>query len=396
MFGLWVPQNSVALATELLMLGVCLVLALTVFIVWPLIDGHIDAARGSTAWNGSCGVVPTRPAPPETGTPARQDIPIQHDPVPAGKPDSSAPMAAAIPHHSRSLVRSSPEKDPQYLVVLKGICKAFMGPDGPVQVLANVDLTIRRGAVTGVVGPSGRGKSTLLSILGGIEIPTAGTIWFDGAPLATSERALRTFRREHVAFVFQGGRLMRDVGALDQVAMVFRLHGAARREARERAELLLSSVGIEPGEFRRRPHQLSGGQQQRIALARAFAAPGELIMADEPTASLDEQRAVEVMTLLKRMANEHGKTVVIVSHDVKLLARTAKRLFFCEGGSVTRCRIKAGPSAASLEPAADVRTIESPLAHDDIGDSLGAAPPGPVATRHRPPAPHRIQRVHHG
>ncbi len=205
--------------------------------------------------------------------------------------------------------------------------------EGEVQVRAvrDVDLEVRRGEVVLIMGPSGSGKTTLLSMLGAMLRPSAGRVEVDGVDLAAlPERRLPEFRARRFGFVFQDFNLLTALTARENVEFALNLAGVSGRRARDRATGLLSEFGLgERLDFR--PSKLSGGEKQRVAIARAIANEPAVILADEPTANLDSKIGHEIARLLRRAADEEGRSVVIVSHDTRL-EDIADRVLWLEDG----------------------------------------------------------------
>lgn len=182
-------------------------------------------------------------------------------------------------------------------------------------------------------GPSGSGKTTLLSILGCVLRATEGTVKIlDTDVTAARERDLPALRLAYVGFIFQGHNLIASLSAGDNVALLLELRGVRRHEARAQAAKLLADVGLE-GLYDRVPRELSGGQRQRVAIARALAGDPPLLLADEPTASLDAQSGMNVTKLLKQLATERGHTVVVVTHDNRI-DHLADRIVRIEDGRI--------------------------------------------------------------
>lgn len=220
-------------------------------------------------------------------------------------------------------------------ISLSGIVKSHRSGDRTLEVLRGVDLEVESGTSAAIVGPSGSGKTTLLGIMAGLDRPDSGQVMLGDARLedrTEDERA--EFRARHVGFVFQTFHLLPSLTALENVQVPLELSRAGRRlrarEVRERAAAILERVGL--GErVHHYPAQLSGGEQQRVALARAFVAEPSILFADEPTGNLDRatgDRIVELMELLQR---ERGTTMVVVTHDSELAARTGRTFRMAEG-----------------------------------------------------------------
>ena len=193
-------------------------------------------------------------------------------------------------------------------VRLESLYKTY---DGTITALAGVTATFAAGTFTAVMGPSGSGKSTLLHCAAGLDRPTSGRVFIDGAELtATKDTAMTKFRRGRVGVVFQDFNLLSSLTVEQNVVLPLRLAG--RRADRERCRAVLGRLG--PGErLHDRPEQLSGGQRQRVAVARALVTEPAVIFADEPTGALDLRSAREVLTLLRAVVHQHGRTVVMVT-----------------------------------------------------------------------------------
>lgn len=216
-----------------------------------------------------------------------------------------------------------------------GICKAFVTGKIRQQVIKDSSLDIVSGELTLIVGPSGSGKSTMLSMMSGLLRPDAGHVYALDADLWTlGETALDRFRLEHCGFVFQGFNLFTSLSALDNVILPLQYLGVLGAEARERAQQALDEVGLHERSHLR-PAELSGGEKQRVAIARALVKRPQFIFADEPTSALDKSNGQIVIDLLKRIANEHGATVLGVTHDPRLLSH-ADRVIHLEDGIVVR------------------------------------------------------------
>lgn len=218
------------------------------------------------------------------------------------------------------------------LLEARGIRKVFAGGDGrPLEVLAGVDLDVRRGELIAVVGASGAGKSTLLHLLGALDRPTAGDVWLEGSRYADlGPQGLAEMRNRKLGFVFQFHHLLREFTALENVMMPLLIGGVGEREARSRAEERLSAVGL-AGRMTHRPAELSGGEQQRCAVARALVHDPSLVLADEPSGNLDHASSEHLHEMLFRLAREFETAIVIVTHNRQLAAR-ADRILWLEDG----------------------------------------------------------------
>ncbi|MEU9073792.1 ABC transporter ATP-binding protein [Kitasatospora sp. NPDC048538] len=217
-------------------------------------------------------------------------------------------------------------------VRLIGVHKAYRRGDSSVRALDGVDVAFAAGTFTAIMGPSGSGKSTLLQCAAGLDRVDAGRVLLDGAPLhRLSERALTELRRAHMGFAFQSFNLVPALTARQNVELPLRLAGRAIDPAA--IERGLAEVGLaERGEHR--PAELSGGQQQRVAIARALAARPKVIFADEPTGALDSRTAREVLALLRGVVEQHGQTVIMVTHD-PVAASYSQRVVLLADGRVT-------------------------------------------------------------
>jgi len=206
---------------------------------------------------------------------------------------------------------------------------------GPTAVTAldDVTLQIKPGECVAVMGPSGCGKSTLLHLLGGLDRPTQGSVHIDGHDLSRlSDTQLAQLRRRKIGFVFQFFNLIPVLNAVENAALPVTLDGLRPASARAKASEWLARVGLSDRQTHR-PDELSGGQQQRVAIARALVADPALVLADEPTGNLDTRASDEIAALLRQVANEWGRAVVIVTHDPRIAAY-ADRIIFLKDGRI--------------------------------------------------------------
>ncbi len=217
------------------------------------------------------------------------------------------------------------------IIRARSLRKSYRRGATTTEVLSGVDLDIERGQCVYFVGPSGSGKSTLLSILGCILTPDEGTLSIGNWSVERLDNRTRTrLRRDVIGFVFQRFQLIRGLTVLENVLVPLQLQQRAVAESRERARAMIDSVGL--SDFAHaRPHTLSAGQCQRVALARALAGDPQIILADEPTASLDAAAGDEIMQLLHGLIAEHNKTAVVVTHDPRIFAY-ADRICQLENG----------------------------------------------------------------
>lgn len=206
--------------------------------------------------------------------------------------------------------------------------RTFATPAGPLAILNGVDLEVAAGEVAAVLGPSGSGKTTLLHLLAGLDRPTRGEVWWqDLAVHGRRPHELAEVRAERVGLVFQNPHLLAELTALDNVTLPGRLRG---RPSAERGRELLAAVGL-ADRLQARPATLSGGERQRVAVARALYADPMLVLADEPTGSLDRAAARGVFELLVKLARERGRAVVMVTHDEGLVADVDARHHLVDG-----------------------------------------------------------------
>jgi putative ABC transport system ATP-binding protein len=211
------------------------------------------------------------------------------------------------------------------------LTKTFGEGTVQVQAVRGVDLDVRRGEVVLIMGASGSGKTTLLSMLGAMLRPTSGRVEVDGVDLATlAERKLPEFRTRRFGFVFQDFNLLSALTAEENVEFALNLSGVTGHHARDRARHLLDGLGL-ANRRQFRPEKLSGGEKQRVAIARSLANEPAVILADEPTANLDSKIGHEIARLLRSIATEQGRSVVIVSHDARL-KEIADRVLWLEDG----------------------------------------------------------------
>lgn len=200
-----------------------------------------------------------------------------------------------------------------------------------LQVLKGIDLTVEQGEIVSVVGPSGAGKTTLLQILGTLDRPDSGSLLFDGEnPLAMKADALARFRNRTIGFVFQFHQLLPEFSLIENVALPALIGGLSRKEAFSRARELAGYMGLLP-RADHRPAQLSGGERQRAAVARALVCRPKVILADEPSGSLDSRNRAELHKLFFDLRRDMGQTFVIVTHDENLAADTDRRIMMADG-----------------------------------------------------------------
>jgi putative ABC transport system ATP-binding protein len=231
----------------------------------------------------------------------------------------------------------------QPAIEVRQLTKTYAEGNTGTLALRGVDLDVHAGELLMLMGPSGSGKTTLLSIMGCILTASSGSVRIAGKEITRmTEKHLPGIRLEHIGFVFQGFNLFPTLSAGENVELMFDLKGVAAKSAKKRAAELLDQVGL-GGQYRSFPSDLSGGQKQRIAIARALAGDPEIILADEPTAALDSHTGKNVMEMMSELAHKHGRAVVIVTHDSRVLS-FADRIVTIEDGAI------AGPEALRREP----------------------------------------------
>jgi putative ABC transport system ATP-binding protein len=222
-------------------------------------------------------------------------------------------------------------QSPSAVVHLREVTKVYGHGDTAVRAVDQVNLQACPGELVLILGPSGAGKTTLLSLIGGLLRPTSGSIQIAGTELtALSPAALSQFRLRQLGFVFQFFQLLMALTARENVELVLRLGGCAGPHARQRAEELLVRFGL-GSRLQHLPRMLSGGEQQRVALARALALQPPVVIADEPTGSLDSHSGEQVIRLLRKLVDEEHRTVIVASHDLRI-QQVASRVFRCKDG----------------------------------------------------------------
>ena len=219
----------------------------------------------------------------------------------------------------------------QPLVNLRGVTKLYKRGSETVEVLKRLDLEVPRGDFLALMGPSGSGKTTLMNILGGLDRPTSGEVIIAGQPIhQLSDSALSAWRARHVGFVFQLYHLLPVLSAEQNVALPLMLTKLSGSERKKRAMAALTLVGLED-RAKHKPRELSGGQEQRVGIARAIVTDPTLLLCDEPTGDLDRKAGDEILELLQLLNKEHGKTIIMVTHDPHAAAKAQRTLFMNKG-----------------------------------------------------------------
>jgi putative ABC transport system ATP-binding protein len=221
----------------------------------------------------------------------------------------------------------------EYAIEVRGVYRTFEAELAPVRALRGADLRVERGEFVAVMGPSGCGKSTLLNVIAGLDVPDEGEVEVAGEPLAGRDaNELAAMRRRHIGIVFQFFNLLEGMTVQENVTMPALIAGTKRKIAESRARDLLDLLGL-PDKARAYPTSLSGGQRQRLAIARALANRPTVLLADEPTGALDSAGGEEILELFRRLHDESGQTVLLITHD-QPVADAASRLVRMKDGRV--------------------------------------------------------------
>ena len=220
------------------------------------------------------------------------------------------------------------------IISIQHISKSVQDVSGTLSILRDIDFSVKAGETVAILGASGSGKSTLLSIMAGLDTPTSGRVELAGQSLfdmTEDERA--AWRGQHLGFVFQNFQLMGHLTALENVMLPLELAGS--KDAKQQAKTILSQVGLAE-RLNHFPKVLSGGEQQRVALARAFVVEPQLLLADEPTGSLDAQTGESIMDLMLSLNQARGTTLILVTHDQKLALRCSRTLTLQAGQLISQ------------------------------------------------------------
>ena len=250
--------------------------------------------------------------------------------------------AGKTPHH-HDVANAHPNPG-EAVFRAQGLTKVYRMGEVEVQALRGIDLDLYAGELVVLLGPSGSGKSTLLNILGGLDVPTSGTVWYrDHELTAAEESELTRYRREHVGFVFQFYNLIPSLTAVENVALVTDISEDPMDPAKA---LELVELGDRQDHF---PAQLSGGEQQRVAIARAIAKQPEVLLCDEPTGALDISTGILVLEAIARVNRELGTTVAVITHNVAIAAMADRVLRMADGRIASAQRNERRISARELE-----------------------------------------------
>ena len=219
------------------------------------------------------------------------------------------------------------------LISLNGISKVFKVGDENFTALSNINLEIQSGAFMSFVGPSGSGKTTLLNLIGGLDIPTNGDLFFRNIKLSSMNRnQMAQYRRENIGFIFQTYNLLPVYSVYENVLFPLLLNGSKEKDVRDRVMKIVNKVGLSD-QIKKRPSQLSGGQCQRVAIARALVKDPLLILADEPTANLDSKNSLQILELMSDLNKQYKAAVIFSTHDEKV-TRYVRREVGLEDGKI--------------------------------------------------------------
>ena len=230
----------------------------------------------------------------------------------------------------------------EVILKLEGIRKELeLSKDIRQTIIPNLSVEIMAGDFVAITGPSGSGKSTLLYIMGGLDKPTAGTVWLYGEAINDkSEPEMNKIRNEKIGFIYQFHFLLPEFNAVDNVSMPMMINGKrTRKEIKDRAKMLLDLVEMQ-NKYTNKPSQLSGGQQQRVAIARALANDPKVLLGDEPTGNLDSRSANNVYNLFDRLNRELHQTVIVVTHDEEFANRAGRRINLVDGKIESDVRLR--------------------------------------------------------
>ncbi len=220
-----------------------------------------------------------------------------------------------------------------HIVKLVNVYKDYFLGDVRVPALRGIDLTIEQGEFIAITGPSGSGKSTLMHIIGCLDRPTRGKVYFKNKNVAQlDDNALSKIRRQEIGFVFQQFNLISTLNLLENVALPLLFDGVPRKKRIRRAAELLKMVGLEKRMFHK-PNEISGGEMQRTAIARALANNPSLLLADEPTGNLDSKTGKQIMDIFKKINEDYGKTIIVVTHE-KAVSDYAQRKIYLKDGKI--------------------------------------------------------------
>lgn len=227
-----------------------------------------------------------------------------------------------------------------HIVRMQDIVKTYRQGKVDVHAVNRVSLAIENGDFAALCGPSGSGKTSILNLIGGLDVPTSGSVWVDGIDLSTlNNTELSEMRKNRIGFVFQAYNLIPVMTAYENAEFVMNLQGLSEAECRDRVMVTLKAVGLE-GLEHRRPDEMSGGQQQRVAIARAIVTEPAIVLADEPTANVDSHTAESLLDLMEQLNREQGITFLFSTHDQHVMDR-AKRIINVHDGKIESDEVRA-------------------------------------------------------
>ncbi len=219
----------------------------------------------------------------------------------------------------------------EYIIVTEKVKKNYEDDDIIIRAVRGIDLKIKSGEFTALVGPSGSGKTTFLNIISGLDNPSDGKVWLNNKLLSEmSGKELSDFRRDHIGFIFQAYNLIPVLTVEENIEYIMLLQGVSKNERHQKVREILEDIGME-GSERRFPPKLSGGQQQRVAIARAMVSQPELILADEPTANLDQTTGGELLDMMRELNRKTGMTFLFSTHDRMVMERADRVITLMDG-----------------------------------------------------------------
>jgi len=217
------------------------------------------------------------------------------------------------------------------VIEIKNITKTYNENTVPVHAVRGIDLNIEEGEFSAIIGPSGSGKTTFLNMIGGLDVPTSGSVKIDNKDISgLTSKQLIDFRLNHIGFVFQSYNLIPVLTAAENVAFIMELKGVSKKDRMQRAKELLEQVGI-GDKFNRKPKELSGGEQQRVAVARALASKPKFILADEPTANLDSKSTGDLLDMMADLNKKLNITFLFATHDQRVMDRARRIITLTDG-----------------------------------------------------------------
>jgi putative ABC transport system ATP-binding protein len=227
------------------------------------------------------------------------------------------------------------ENNGKKIIVTENVRKEYKDNDIVVRAVRGIDLTVKKGEFTAIVGPSGSGKTTFLNVISGLDTPTDGKVWLNDRLLSDmSGNELSDFRRDRIGFIFQAYNLIPVLTVEENIEYVMLLQNVPKQERHQRVTEILKEIGME-GMEKRFPPKISGGQQQRVAIARAMASQPELILADEPTANLDQHTGAELLDMMRELNKKTGMTFLFSTHD-RMVMQRADRIITLKDGKVEK------------------------------------------------------------